>query len=120
MGKFVLFSMLFASFAADDQQFPVFGGFSELSEDSFKASETKIRTAFDLLNGKYPYMGFNFKRIVSGKSQVVVGSHSVFQIEVTTQYRVMNCELDIYENLKGEVYQVEIKYCGSFSYVKPE
>lgn len=80
----------------------------------------KLSATFDHLKTTKNDFDFTLKRIVSGKSQVVAGSHYIVQVEATNnQAQVKQCEADILENLHGEFHQVDVKCENkSFQFMK--
>lgn len=99
----------------DDYQFDVQGGYSTVSEDGLNNYIPQLSTIFSQLssqNTDFDSNQFVLKRIVSGKYQVVAGYHSVLQVEVAPKDhpdQVKHCKVDIYENLKIEIEEVNMK-----------
>lgn len=93
-----------------------FGGYSTMTQDQLKQLQPNLSGTFDHLRSNKPDFGLTLKNIVSGKSQVVAGTHYVVQVEAThSNGQVKQCEADILENLKGEFHQVDVK-CENQSY----
>lgn len=123
MGKFVLFltflGIFGASLAIDDKVLvSLTGGLSDLGQDGLVHVTSEAPTLFNLLKGKYPDFDYTFKRIVSGKSQVVAGSRYYAKIEVTPKDhadQVKNCDLDYVEDLKHVFTKIELK-CDDKTY----
>lgn len=90
-----------------------FGGFNNLSENGAKELHPKLTAAFDQLKTQKPDFDLTFKRVVSGKYQVVSGTIYQVIVEATNQANeVKTCEADILENLHDEFDRVELK-CGN-------
>lgn len=97
-----------------------FGGFSTMGEEELKQLHPKLSTTFDHLKATKSDFEFTLKRIISGKSQVVAGSHYIVQVEVTNKHaQVKQCEADILENLQDQFHQVDVKCDNkSFQFMK--
>lgn len=86
------------------RQIASFGRFSDLSENSAKNLHSKLTAAFDHLKTKKPHFDLTFKRVVSGKSQVVSGFHYRVTVEATnTANELKTCEAYILGKLNDEV-----------------
>lgn len=116
MRKSVLFltllSIFGASFAGDDAgHFAVGGGFSDISQEHLDSSMPEVYNVFGLFKYKYPEFDYILKRVVSGKHQVVAGSHTIYQIEVGPRDHADQthaCEIDMYRSLGDVINKVSM------------
>lgn len=136
MQKFVLCLTLlsvFGTISADkaeadiiDQlsEFPVRGGFHDLDAEGLKGLEQELKTLFDKMGATYDDFDVNFKRVISGRSQVVAGTNYELNVEVTPKADpsvVKNCEVNYFRNIGGEFDRAYVK-CDhkdkTFSYLR--
>lgn len=100
------------------------GGLQNMSPASLNELLPKLTTTFEQLSRQNSDFDVNLKRICSGKSQIVLGTHYIVNVETTKKSNVnevKKCEADILENLKGEFIEVDVK-CDhknkTFRYIK--
>lgn len=77
---------------------PVIGGFSQVPESDFTELHTKLAPAFVQLSAENTDFNWTVKRIIEAKSQVVAGSRTLAQLELTnTANAIKKCEAVIWE-----------------------
>lgn len=105
MGKFLLlltFLSIFGVSLAGDTALPVAGGYDLIEQDHLPNKAPVVHGLFSLLSSKNPEFPYILKSIVSGKVQIVQGSHTVLKIEAGLKdnpNETKKCELDYIKNL---------------------
>lgn len=103
--------------------FPVYGGFSDTSEDSLESLKPRISKVFDLMKSQHTDFNFELNRIIKSKSQVVAGIHAITTVEAVRVGDVKQCVVDYTTNLKQEIVTAHVTcdhHDKSFHYAKEE
>lgn len=92
----------------ETDDYPVIGGFSQVPESQLTELHTKLAPAFVQLGAENTDFNWTVKRVIEAKSQVVAGSRTVAQLELTNSANaIKKCEADIWEKEWEKFLQVK-------------
>lgn len=93
----------------DAEDFPMLGGFTELTEADIKELHPKLAYSLIQLGKQNDEFDYFLNRILDGKHQVVAGTHYVINLELVNEKKeTKTCEADIIEQLWENFFSVSM------------